>query len=99
MTLHILNKNDSTLWQTCLQSLQAGDALLLIEDGVYLAMLNSAALQVLNSQAKALSSLHVLAEDLALRGISARIAPVFSCIPYQAFVELCLQHNRVVNWH
>jgi tRNA 2-thiouridine synthesizing protein B len=98
MTLHIINKTDTTLWQTCLQSLQAGDALLLIEDGVYLAMANNAALQVLNKHQISLTC-YVLAEDLALRGISARITPVFSSIPYQAFVELCLQHNRVVNWH
>lgn len=100
MTLHTWNKADATRdsFRLCLAALAPGDALLLIEDGVYLAA--DAAVQRMQ-EARAMTeppALFALAPDLAARGISARISPLVNVIEYADFVALCLQHERVVSW-
>ena len=97
MTLHVLNKASVALWRDCCAAIANGDALLLIEDGVFSATqghVNQHFLQSLQCSPR----LYVLAEDLAVRGISARIAADFSSISYRDFVELSLEHAKVVNW-
>lgn len=97
MILHTFNKSPShspTLLQTCLLALAPGDSLLFIEDGVY------AALDArMRANIPPNVPLFLLSEDLAARGISARIAPEFSRVDYQGFVRLCLQHAKVINWN
>ena len=99
MTLHTWNKADSHLASiaSCLAVLGAGDSLLLIEDGVY-AALDQDFLQRFAACGRAGARLCALAEDLAARGISARISPVADVIGYKEFVALSLQHQQVVNW-
>lgn len=97
MTLHVINKTSAALWRDCCSALKDGDALLLIEDAVIAAMQgheNQSFLQ----QVQCLPKLYALAEDLAVRGISARIAPAFVGISYREFVALSLEHAKVVNW-
>jgi len=90
MTLHTFNKAPTT---DRLQLLDPGDAVLLIEDAVYVAQEGQPQLTV-----PAGVSLHVLTPDLAARGISARIRPSFARVGYAGFVELSLSHAKVVNW-
>lgn len=97
MILHTFNKSPShspDLLQSCLLALLPGDSLLLIEDGVYAALG-----AIAPPQLPANVRLYLLSEDLAARGISARIPPEFSRVDYQGFVSLCLQHAKVVNWN
>lgn len=94
MTLHTLNKTDQALWQICVASLSAGDALVLIEEAVYAVLL-----AVPPAALPSGVSYHVLREDLALRGISDKIRADFFEISYHEFVALTVQHSRVVNWH
>ena len=95
MSLHVINKTDPALWHTCLGALSDGDALLLIEDAVF------AALPGYIDVLKPAASVQVLAlsDDLALRGISARITPSVRHASWQDFVVLSLQHDKVVSWH
>jgi tRNA 2-thiouridine synthesizing protein B len=99
MTLHTWNKSSAQAapLAACLAVLAEGDTLLLLEDGVYLA-LDQAFLQRFTPVTPALPRLCVLSTDLAARGISARISPVATVIDYKEFVDLCLQHLQVVNW-
>ncbi len=98
MTLHVINKTDPRLWQTLLTAVLPTDALVLIEDAVYAALPAPA-------QASELLAHHpglhvcVLVDDLAARGISAKIRPGFVSVSYRDFVALSLVHERVVNWH
>lgn len=99
MTLHTWNKRSgsaSTL-AGCLAVLADGDTLLLLEDGVYLA-LDAAFLSHFDQGTQAGPRLCVLSADLAARGISARISPLANVIGYEDFVALSLHHQRVVNW-
>lgn len=93
-TLHVINKTDASLWRTCAAALGSGDALLLIEDAVYAALPAESVV----AQIPAGVQLCALAEDLAARGISARIRPGFSRASYNDFVALSLAHDRVVSW-
>lgn len=99
MTLHTWNKYNHHVatFDICLAQLGADDALLLLEDAVCL-LLDADFLQRFDECATRGSKLFVLAEDLAARGISARISPVASVIGYKEFVSLCLHHERVANW-
>ncbi|WP_261841007.1 sulfurtransferase complex subunit TusB [Aliamphritea ceti] len=97
MSLHTLNKapGNSTALQDCLNSLQAGDALLLIEDGVY-AALN--AYDELFQHAKSLGvDCYVLEADTDARGLKA-LNSLFTTASYNTFVELSCQHQPVVSW-
>lgn len=93
-TLHVINKTVESLWQSCASVLSKGDALLLIEDAVYAALPAQPQLALLPAG----THLHALADDLALRGISAKIRPGIEQITYNQFVALSLAHERVVSW-
>lgn len=94
-SLHVINKTDTALWQSCSAALKNGDSLLLIEDAVYAVLPeNGLATAVVAAGVQ----LQVLAEDLAVRGISARIRTGFKPASYKDFVTLSLAHDRVVSW-
>lgn len=101
MTLHTYNKSldaGEARLQTCLRMLASGDSLLLLEDGVYVALQLREGTQ-LHDMIPPDVRLYALAPDLAARGISAKIPAGFSGIDYASFVQLCLTHPRVVNWN
>jgi len=97
MALHIINKTDPTLWQLLQSAIHPKDAVLLIEDAVYVALPTYPLTPGLYALLPQLPC-HVLAEDLAARGISAKIRPEFASVSYREFVALCLLHDKVVNW-
>lgn len=92
MTLHTWNKARTShpSFELCRTSMAPGDALLLLEDGVYSALEPAFA--------DGAPPCYALAADLAARGISAKIPDALNVIDYMDFVALCLQHDRVVNW-
>lgn len=85
-------------FSNCLRAIAAGQHLLLLEDAVY-ALLPGAA----QSQALALlpASIRVYAieSDLLGRGLALDAVPArVQLIDYPRFVELCVQHEKVVSW-
>lgn len=92
-TLHTLSKAPSFgLLETCLNIIQAGDAVLLIEDGVYHCQ-----------QPTALSNMagikfYCLREDLIARGLGERKLDEIETVNTQGFVDLCVRHDGIVNW-
>ncbi len=92
MTLHTLNQgpaNRSGL-ESCQRALQAGDTLLLIEDGVYWSLPGLPCGLELPPQVQ----LCALEADLQARGIASLAQPVDDA----GFVDLCLCHERIVSW-
>jgi tRNA 2-thiouridine synthesizing protein B len=98
MALHTLNKMNPGLWRSCVQSLRAGDCVLIFEEAVYAALSEGPNNDIVMSVPTGVQ-LFALQEDLALRGISAKIHSEFLRISYQDFVALSLNHAQVVNWH
>ena len=78
MTLHTLNKSgNSALVGLCIAALDSHDCLLLIEDGVFIALDIKTNIALLSDLPYSIN-LYVLSEDLAARG-SARIRTIAAC--------------------
>ena len=99
-TLHTVNKspfgNGALL--SCIKHCKAGDAVLLIEDGVYGAISGSS---LANEVASGLTdvSLYVLEGDVKARGIDAsKIMGEVKTVGYDGFVELVAEHGRTQSW-
>ncbi len=84
MALHILANQDGL--SRCQHSLQQHDALLLIDDGVYLS------LQPLPSD----TDVYALGDDMRRRGIPPTAA--VKEIDMAGFVELSTQHPHCLSW-
>jgi tRNA 2-thiouridine synthesizing protein B len=96
MTLHTLNRAPShaALLTDCLNACHRGDALLLLEDGVYCA-LNSleTPLQLPDDV-----SCFALEADVAARGLSGRLLANVTLVDDAGFVQLCCDHARSISW-
>jgi len=73
----------------------AGDDLLLLQDGVLAALAGSRALMQL-SRSKA--TLWVLDEDVQARGLTAQISTSVQSIDYNGFVTLTIRHQQQIVW-
>lgn len=93
-TLHLINKSpqSSDALAACLRVLAQGDAILLIEDGVYAALAGSESAQSLVDLGSALQA------DLEARGLSGRLAAGIDSVDDAGFVELCTRCDRVMSW-
>ena len=103
--LHTLNKTQSLclLNEQLSQCMSIGDAVILIEDGVYQCMNLTASSNTPNQGhwSHKASDIYVLADDAQARGIpmdSIRHAKV-AFISYPEFVSLTLKYSKVVSWY
>ncbi len=85
-TLHIVNKADALA--DCLPLLAEGDALLLIEDGVYAAC----------SAIRAPVPCHAMVDDLEARGLTGRIESAVDVVTWDGVVDLVERHRPIVTW-
>ena len=97
--LHTVNKSpfgNNTLY-VCIDCAKAGSAILLIEDGVYGALKNSAASDIVS---KAMGDIKILAleSDVNTRGLQGKLIDGVELVDYSTFVELATQHDRVQAW-
>ena len=93
MALHIVSKSpySSSALDDCLAASAAGDAIILIEDGVYAAQLGD------NRQGQfAGKKVYCLQADAEARGISAFAA--ITAIDENRWVDLCTEYNPIVSW-
>ena len=99
-TLHTVNKSPfatGTLL-SCLKHCRSGDAVLLIEDGVYGAIAGSAVAEQVEACTQEVS-LFVLAGDLQARGIdTGKILGSVKSVGYEGFVDLVTNHDRTQSW-
>lgn len=93
MVLHTVNK--IAVLERCLALTSEQDSVLLIEDGVYAVLKHNSGLW--ESSDKKLS-LYALESDLAARGISDKMPSFFQAVSWEKFVELTLEHHKVVSW-
>ena len=89
MTLHIVNQSpySGSALGDCLKAFAEGDALLLIEDGVY----GARAHQPLPEK-----NIYCLKADAEARGVT--VADHIECIDESRWVALCTEHNPIVSW-
>lgn len=99
-TLHTVNKSPfaTQALLSCLNHAKAGDAVLMIEDGVY-GGLNGTQMSEIVTEIGKNVSLYVLSPDLAARGIDTnRLIDGISGVDYAGFVDLVANHDRTQSW-
>ena len=98
--LHTVNKSpfEKSTFRSCLDHVKPGDAVLLIEDGVYAATKGTVAADYIAARNGDLS-LYVLGADLAARGISNSVLiEGISVVDYGGFVDLVTEHDVSQAW-
>lgn len=95
--LHTLNCSPGhPAVQDCVALLQQADALLLLGDGVYIALENSQGWQALQASG---ATLHVLEADARAAGVQHRLAPCFTLVDDAGFVALSELHAQHMAWY
>ena len=97
MILHIINKTkDATLIDQCMRYCSQGDSVLLVEDGVYLALTSSPSLP---SELSNDITLYALKEDLIVRGLELdKVQMNVKPVHMSEYIELTASHSKVINW-
>ncbi len=99
-TLHTVNKSpfERNALCTCFGHITAGDAVLMIEDGVIGAR-KGATTAAMVQAALQKGKVYALSSDLAARGIKpADVIDGIQLVDYGGFVDLVTQHGRTVSW-
>ncbi len=98
--LHTVNKSpySSDSLKVCQGYMQSGDAVLLIEDGVYGAMAGGSS-EAMVKEIAANAKVYALAPDLKARGIvSEKLIDGIEVVGFDGFVSLAAEHDKVQNW-
>jgi tRNA 2-thiouridine synthesizing protein B len=97
--LHIVNKSPAQTrsLESCLRLAKDGQALLLIEDGVYAATTGLAASCGLAQAAKRLK-VFALQPDLEARGVAGKLIEGVATVDYGGFVDLVTEHTASQSW-
>jgi len=89
---HLHTVNSSGQLSDCTRFLEDGDALLLIEDGVY-----SLVSDELNNLSESVT-VYALHDDINARGLEKYAQDRSKTISYTEFIQLCCDHPKVINW-
>lgn len=100
-TLHTVNKSpfSHTTLASCLSVCQPGDALLLIEDGVYAALPSSPQAEQLRHARSAGIRVYALEPDLIARGLAEQHVEAIELTDYAGFVRLSVEQRRTQSWY
>jgi len=95
MLLHTINKSpyDHRALRSCIQFCSAGDAIVLLEDGVY-----GVTHQDLQQSALEDIKLFAVQADLLARGLPDPQTERIQIITYDTFVALCVDYPRIKSW-
>ncbi|WP_435928787.1 sulfurtransferase complex subunit TusB [Dryocola sp. BD613] len=94
--LHILRHSPFNAdLDALLRCMDAGDDLLLLQDGVVAAIKGSRYLELLLAAPISVSALQ---EDLEARGLAAQISSKIDAVSYNDFVRLTVKHERQITW-
>ena len=99
-TLHTVNKSPFTNGSllSCLKHCKPGDAILLIEDGVYGALKGSTVADAVNENLRDVT-IFLLGGDVRARGIKAeKILSEARTVEYDGYVDLVVEHDRTQSW-
>jgi tRNA 2-thiouridine synthesizing protein B len=84
-------------FDTCLAHVKKGNAILLIEDGVYAAMKGTAPAKKLEQMMKTIP-VYVLQPDVEARGMQSRVLDGVKMVDYGGFVDLAAEYPTVQSW-
>ncbi len=94
MILHTINKSpQNPALKACLRVATKDSAILLIEDGVYAALLGP------DLEALLQHKVYALAPDIKARGLLEKLSPQITLVDYSGFVALVEQYDTVQSWY
>jgi tRNA 2-thiouridine synthesizing protein B len=99
-TLHTVNKSPfaTQALQSCIAHAKDGDAVLMIEDGVYGARSGTGIAKELAARAGSVA-IYVLGPDFAARGLGAgTLVDGVTSVDYAGFVDLAAKSDRTQAW-
>ena len=99
-TLHTVNKSPFSTQTliSCLGHCKDGDAVLMIEDGIYGGLAGTGLTEIIADKVNSVA-LYVLSPDLTARGVDAsRLVLGVKGVDYAGFVDLVAKHDRTQNW-
>ena len=99
-TLHTVNKSPFSTQSllSCLNHCKDGDAVLMIEDGVYGALAGSGLAELVKEKAGAVS-LYLIEADADARGLDkSKLLSEVESVGYDGFVDLVASHERTQSW-
>ena len=99
-TLHTVNKSPFMTQSlvSCLNHCKDGDAILMIEDGIYGGLAQGQMAPLVQEMGKKVS-LYVLAPDVTARGVdTAKLLETVEAVDYTGFVDLVTKHDRTQAW-
>lgn len=99
-TLHTVNKSPFAAQSlvSCLNHCKDGDAVLMIEDGVYGGLSGTTVSEAVQQKADVVD-IFVLSPDADARGLSPnQMISGISGVDYDGFVELVAEHDRTQAW-
>jgi tRNA 2-thiouridine synthesizing protein B len=99
MTLHTVNKSplERNALESCLIHAKAGSAILLLEDGVYGAMIGTTFTPRIEYALQTLK-IYALRADVDARGIREKLIGQVQLVDYGGFVDLATEHSPIVSW-
>ena len=100
-TLHTINKSPfshSTL-SSCLQVCGKDDGILLLEDGVFGALLSASCATELTTLIAMGVKVFALTPDVKARGLGDKARGDITLIDYNGFVQLSIDHSSVQSWY
>lgn len=97
--LHTVNKSpfDNGTLRCCLKFARQGSAVLLIEDGVYAAVKDTAVAKDVQA-AMGSVAIYALRPDVEARGMQNRVLDGIRLVDYEGFVDLVVEHSAVQSW-
>ncbi len=97
--LHTVNKSpfEKQTLNSCIAHALDGDAILMVEDGVYGAIDGTAAATQLAANKNI--SIYALGPDLNARGLGeAKLVSGLTIVDYNGFVDLAVEHDKTQSW-
>ena len=100
MILHTVNKSPFShdALASCLRLIVDGDALLLIEDGVYgVLSQHTLAAEILDCRERNIA-VYALTADVLARGLQDRVSDYINLCDDAVFVDLCCKADKTQSW-
>jgi tRNA 2-thiouridine synthesizing protein B len=98
--LHTVNKSpfERNSLDSCLKFAESGSAVLLIEDGVYAALVGTSVTERIRAALNTVK-IYVLGPDLKARGFAeGRVIDGIGVVDYAGFVDLAAENAKVQAW-
>jgi tRNA 2-thiouridine synthesizing protein B len=100
-TLHTVNKSpySNRSLSSCIKICSPGDAILLLEDGVFGAITSAPDAEQLQQMINSGTKVFAIEADVKARGLADKLLSAIELIDYSSFVQLSIKHRCIQSWY